>query len=317
MTLPNFFVVGAPKAGTDALYYDLDQHPQIYMSPLKEPCYFSSEIRVDNFVEELQPSIRKAADSLREYLAKGASEKRFGGIVTSLEDYERLFLHARNERAIGEGSVCYLWSASAGSAIAATVPSARIIIVLMDPAERAFHQYLKSLADGNVTHSFDVHLERAFQADRNKMSVYHPFLEFGSYAKQVRRYLSNFPPEQIHISLYENRQSDPAGWFRSILGFLGVDDSFVPRPVDVPSKPHFQHMNAVGTRLNQLGGLKKLLGKAVSASFKTRIKHALCEPQAAPNLSRENRAALVRYYRDDILETQELLNRDLSAWLQY
>jgi len=36
---------GAPKAGTTSLYHYLNQHPQIYMSLIKEPCHFSTEIR--------------------------------------------------------------------------------------------------------------------------------------------------------------------------------------------------------------------------------------------------------------------------------
>ena len=47
--LPNFFIVGAPKAGSTSLYYYLDQHPQIYMSPIKEPCFFAPEIKPGNF----------------------------------------------------------------------------------------------------------------------------------------------------------------------------------------------------------------------------------------------------------------------------
>jgi sulfotransferase family protein len=46
--LPNFLIVGAGKSGTTSLYRYLRQHPQIYMSPIKEPCYFASEIRVEN-----------------------------------------------------------------------------------------------------------------------------------------------------------------------------------------------------------------------------------------------------------------------------
>ena len=52
---PNFFIVGAPKAGTTSLYHYLDQHPDIYMSPIKEPCFFSSEIRPENFEAHLRP----------------------------------------------------------------------------------------------------------------------------------------------------------------------------------------------------------------------------------------------------------------------
>lgn len=315
MTLPNFFIVGAPKAGTDELYYDLDQHPQIYMSPLKEPCYFSSEIRIDNFDEALRPRAAADAESLRAYLDSGTSGKRFGGIVTTMGDYQRLFLQAEDEIAIGEGSVCYLWSACAASVIAKTVPSARIIIVLMDPAERAFHQYLKSLADGNVTHSFHTHLQMAFQDKGQKLSIYHPFLDFGNYAEQVRRYMAWFPPEQIHISFYEDRERDPGAWFKSTLSFLGVEDSFVPRPAEIPSKPHFVRSSSFGNGIDRLG-IKPLFAKVTPNSVKLRIRNLLYVEEKAPTLSAEDRALLVSYYRDNILELQDILSCDLSAWLR-
>ena len=316
MTLPNFFIVGAPKAGTDDLYYQLDRHPQIYMSPLKEPCFFSSEVRAENFEESLQAHARVATESTREYLKAGAPKKRFGGIVTSLEDYERLFLRVQGERAIGEGSVCYLWSTSAAAAIAQRIPRARIIIVLMDPAERAFHQYLKSFSDGNVSHSFHTHLELAFREKGEKMSIYSPFLAFGEYAEQVQRYMARFPQEQIHISFYEDREGDPSGWFKGILTFLEVENSFVPGPVEVPSKPHFAHANLLGKSINQLR-FRPALGKIVSSRWKSRIKEFLYQSDATPAFAQEDRAGLVRFYRDDIFKLQEIVGRDLSAWLRY
>ena len=312
MTLPNFFIAGAPKAGTDELYYHLDQHPQIYMSPLKEPCFFSHEVRIENFDERLQPGARASTESLRVYLDSGAPSKRFGGIVTSSQDYERLFCRAQKKRAIGEGSVCYLWSASAASAIASIVPQARIIIVLMDPAERAFRQYLKSLSDGNVTHSFRTHLQTAFQDKRQKLTIYHPFLEFGCYAEQVRRYLAHFPREQLHISLYEDRATDPAGWFRSILRFLEVREDFVPSPVDIPSTPHFRRFDFV-----KLKRLHPALGGLMPGAMKSAMKKVLYAGARQPALAREERAALVEFYRDDILDLQHILGRDLAAWLRY
>ena len=44
MTMPNFFIVGAQKAGTTSLYHYLNQHPQVYMSPIKEPFFFDHEM---------------------------------------------------------------------------------------------------------------------------------------------------------------------------------------------------------------------------------------------------------------------------------
>jgi len=306
--LPNFFIVGAPKAGTDELYYDLDQHPEIYMSPLKEPNYFAEDIRS----QYMHPSLRQwAAEdeaSLRRYLDEGASRKRFGGIVTELSDYQRLFSRVKGEKAVGDGSVIYLWSKTAAPRIASAVPQARIIIVLMDPAERAFHQYLKSISDGTVRHSFRKHLNAAMQTQGPELSVYHPFLALGNYFVQVGRYKSCFPADQLHITLYEDLQANRGAWFAGVLSFLDVDSSFIPQPVEVPSKPHVPRFR--GTK-----GLKKIAKAMLPPRFRTSVKH-LAYRSVLPQLKDEDRAVLVDYYRDDILRLQDLIGRDLSAWLR-
>lgn len=314
MKLPTFFIVGAPKAGTDDLYYQLDQHPQIYMSPLKEPCFFSSEVRPEYFCKELQSTAKANAASLRSYLDSGAPSKRFGGMISNIEDYQCLFRGVTDERAIGEASVCYLWSASAAASISSLIPAARIIIVLMDPAERAFRQYLKSLADDNVGHSFSTHLENAFRSREDQISLYHPFLAFGSYSEQVRRYMNHFPPEQIHLSLYEDVAQNGEAWFKSILDFLGVDSSFLPGPIEVPSIPRFTSLSLPGgyTVKSKLPlRLSRLLPKAAKGPLKKILRHA-----HRPSLGFEERATLVRYYREDIVKLEEVIGRDLSSWLR-
>src|SRR5882762_3511359 len=122
--LPNFFIVGAPKAGTTSLYWYLDQHPQVYMSPIKEPNYFAAEIREENFDPKLDTR------GLREFLSGPMREKRFGGIVADWEDYLRLFASANNESALGEASVAYLWSPTAPQRIAGRIPDAKILVML-------------------------------------------------------------------------------------------------------------------------------------------------------------------------------------------
>jgi hypothetical protein len=57
-SLPSFFIAGAPKTGTTSLHHYLDQHPEIYMSPVKEPCYFASEVRLEHFSREFESSAR-------------------------------------------------------------------------------------------------------------------------------------------------------------------------------------------------------------------------------------------------------------------
>lgn len=273
LNAPNFFIVGAPKAGTDALYYELGQHPEIYMSPIKEPCYFSSEIRPQNFEPDLQARMEELVTISREYTRGDMSRKRFGGIISEWDDYLRLFAAVKGERAIGEGSVCYLWSKSAPVAIASRLPGAKIIVVLMDPAERAFAQYRKSVQDGHVQDSFREQLEASLQHSNEKFGLLHPFLEFGNYAEQIERYLAAFPRSQIDISFYEDARADYNRWFGQILSFLEVDPSFV-------------------AGLDERGN------------------------EQPPEMRKEDRSLLVEYYREDIRKLEELLQRNLSAWLR-
>ena len=86
MPLPNFFVIGAPKAGTTALYRALRQHPDIYLPKLKEPHFFSSD--------------REGRTGISEPL-----------------NYFALFAEVTTERAIGEASASYLASRLAAQRI--------------------------------------------------------------------------------------------------------------------------------------------------------------------------------------------------------
>jgi hypothetical protein len=314
MTLPNFFIVGAPKAGTDALYYDLCQHPEIYMSPLKEPCYFSSEVRVENFEAALQPRMQATVAMTKQYLADGMPGHRFGGIISEFSDYLQLFSKVGNEKAIGEGSVCYLWSRTAAAAIAEANPDARILIVLMDPAERAFQQYLKSRSDGMAPHSFAKHLDRAFHAGP-EFSIYHPFLDFGNYAAQVGRYMDAFPAEQLSISLYEDMQASHAAWFSNVLAFLGVENSFIPREINVPSDPYLPRIAWISRALRH-AKLKSLVRELLPPGVKSPMKKLIYREGNPPTIQPKDRSRLIAYYRNDILRLQELLGRDLSAWIR-
>ena len=133
--LPNFFLVGAPKAGTTSLYSYLDQHPEIFMSAIKEPHFFADEIRKEHCDPELRRRMATDNGSLRDFLSGPMREKRFGGIVSDWEDYLRLFANATDESALGEASVCYLWSRTAPGRIAEKIPNAKILVMLRDPAE--------------------------------------------------------------------------------------------------------------------------------------------------------------------------------------
>lgn len=316
MTAPatRLFIVGAPKAGTTSLYHYLDQHPQIYMSPIKEPHFFSDEIRFENFSAEMQAMPGASTAALRAYLDGPAKEKFSGGPVTNWNDYRKLFAGAENETVVGEASTCYLWSPSAAANIAAAFPDAKILMVLRNPSDRAFSQYRHMLSFAPKRISFSDHLNASVAHSGARISELFPFLQFGLYGEQVSRYLAIFPRNRVHIAFYEDYLRAPADFLRNICKFLEVDPCFA---FDLAAK-HMQaavpHSYVLKNSLKNLGiwNLARALSPpAMRASF----RHLIFQPAHALSLSPGERRRLRDFYRRDIQRLSELLKKDLSAWL--
>src|SRR6266496_4229203 len=132
-----------------------------------------------------------------------------GWLVLDWDDYRRLFQDVRGETAVGEATPAYLWSETAAGNIHARVPHARIIMILRDPAERAFSQYLHQLAEGLTRYSFREQIEKSARGGQRQLSILYPFLEVGLYYEQVKRYLNHFPRHQIRIYWYEEAWRRP------------------------------------------------------------------------------------------------------------
>src|SRR5918995_644162 len=119
MTAPNFFIIGAQKAGTTSLYHYLNQHPQIYMSPVKEPFFFDHEFSSNGEV-----------------------------VQQEFAEHQALFQGAKGETAIGEASPLYIYAPGTPERIKEYVPEARSIALLRNPADRAYSAFLHAVRIG-------------------------------------------------------------------------------------------------------------------------------------------------------------------------
>jgi hypothetical protein len=312
--LPNFFIVGAPKAGTTSLYHYLSQHPDVYMSPIKEPNYFATEVRTENIGPEWQARAQKENDSLQQYLRGSMREKRFGGIVSNWSDYLKLFQNVNGEKAIGEASVCYLWSGSAARNIASTISNAKIIIVLRNPVDRAFSQYKQAVANGLAGSSFREQVRRSLNRKTDKLDLLNPFLEYGLYHDQVERFMQLFPAENLRIYLYEEYRRAPAETLADVFRFLEVDPQFVP---DM-SKKHLQTRMPrfvwASHKLRQYGAWSRLKG-AVPATLVSVVRKLVFRDEQTAEINRADRLYLSDYYREDVGRLETLIRRNLKGWL--
>ncbi len=315
-TLPNFFLAGAPKAGTTSLYSYLRQHPDIYMSPVKEPSYFASEVRPENLAQEYRAAAVKANQRLRGLLDgpdRGAMPD--DGFITEWADYLKLFAHAGGQCAVGEASVCYLWSPTAARNIYNAVPHAKIILILRDPAERAFSQYLHNAADGAVRASFHDQIRAGARNERREFHPLYPFLENGLYFESVTRYLDLFPRENVRIYIYEEVWKEPSTFVRNVFEFVGVDPGHA---IDCSKRqrerraPRSLTAQYLLSRSSVLRSLRLLAPEILRPS----IRRALFRDRAGVTLEAADRGFLHDYYREDIRKLEGLLRRELSAWLE-
>ena len=294
--LPNFLLIGAAKAGTTALFATLDQHPDVYFAGNKEPRYFA-------WMEQ-SLDVRGPGDwaALSPY------------VVTRWADYARLFANAGTATAIGEASTAYLYHPYAAARIAHALPDARLIAILRHPADRAYAAYLHLLRDGRETLDFAAALRAEPERIAQGWEPLWHYRQMGAYAAQLRRYLAHFERARLHVCLYDDFQADPTATARRIFAFLGVEDSFTP------ALPHRTNVGGVprGEPLYRLlaAARWKRARQRIPPGLRHRYRRLLnAWPLRRPPLPPQLRANLTATFRDDILHLQDLLQRDLSAWL--
>lgn len=313
--LPNFFVVGAPKAGTTALYHYLRQHPDVYMSPIKEPGFFADELRPERVSAAWRQHMARQAQALQAFFDDAMRGRPPGGVVAEWTQYLRLFAPARDDQAIGEASAAYLWSRTAAGGIAARVPGARIIMVLRNPIERALSQHLQRVSEDRARLSFGETIRQSAEAQANgaEQGRGPDLLAFGAYAAQVERFLDRFPRERIRIYLYEEFSRDPALVLRDIFALLRVREDVA---IDVSAR----YMEAKVPRFPRLERrlLRPLARRAPAGPPFVRrlIRRLRFVPRDRLGMAASDRRFLREFYADDVRRLSASIGRDLSHWLR-
>ena len=298
MKLPNFIIAGAAKSGTTALAGMLAQHPDVFMSPLKEPSYF--------LFADAPPSFCGPGD-------EGFNRQ----VVTSWREYTRLFEAAAGRGAVGEASVFYLYNPACFPRIRKALGDVRIILVLRDPVERAFSAYAHMRRDGREVTNF----EAALRDEDRRVSagweyVWH-YRRVGEYGSQCRALFDVFPPEAVRVYRYSDLEEDPRGVCRDAFAFLDVDAAFVPdvgwRP-NVSGEPRSRllYRLMVDARVVHPASRMVLPRRTRKRLFEWAFNRNL-HPSERPHVAiqRELRA----YFEPEVRLTQRLTGADLSRWL--
>ena len=288
MKKPNFFIIGAPKCGTTSLAAWLAQHPQVFMSPRKEPHHFNTD--------------------MKNHLTRPRSM------------YERLFAGAKDSHiAVGEASTWYLYSDVAVPNILEYNPDARFIVCLRNPVEMApsLHEQCRFAAHEHIADfaaAWALREERhhgravSFWCREPKQLSYGRACLLGS---MLERLYERVPRQNVLALLLDDMRGDAGREYRKALAFLDLmDDRRRDFPVENAAKePRFifvQHIARLGYWVKLRTGITRSYGLA---RMNTRPRPRV--PLAA-GLIRE----VEEYYRADIAKLEALLGRDLSHWFR-
>lgn len=286
MTLPNFLIIGPHKTGTTSLHRYLQQHPDVFLPELKEARYFSYQAG--------EPPAASSPFAWDETLHP----------IRTWDAYQRLFAPAQAQRAIGEASPCYFNNPRAPARIDAALPDVHLIASLRDPVDRAYSDYLMAVWNGRETRSFLDIME--------KQSGWHATL---AYSEPCRRWLDRFPGQRLRFIHAEALQAQPRSVLADLFSFLKVDPC-----VRVDTSVQFHKTGAPRSKqLHRIlnGRSAQMARRYVPATLRTwlrPLKHA--NLHSAPELRPEDRARAIALLREHILELQDLLDEDLSRWLE-
>ena len=245
MTMPNFLIIGAMKSGTTALYYYLEQHPEIYMSPVKEPNFFSSQEQ------------ENAADA-----------------VTNIGTYQDLFRGGSGKKALGEASHSYLYEPRAAAEIKRYVPETKLIAILRNPIDRAYSHFLHMVRSGTEPLDDFAQALREEEVRIHKERTFQDYIGRGLYYNQLKRYFRTFPQEQVRVYLYEDLSGAPISTVQDAFRFLKVDDSFVPDVSlrrNVSGQPKYKTLDGLLRRQSRIKHAAKITCRRGCAGVSPRL----------------------------------------------
>lgn len=304
MSLPDFFVIGAPKAGTTALHAALDRHPGLFMSAVKEPKFFLCD-----GPPPTQGGGPGDAHSYREWIWRP-------------EEYERLFDDAPPGSRRGESTPFYLSDFAAQERISRAVPEAQLIVILRDPVDRAYSNWAHLWADG--LEPISDFLTACAQEPARQEAGWGPFwryLSTGLYGQQLQHLYGLFPRHRVLIIRYRELVEEPASTLDGVCRFLGVEEGVIdeipPKNVGGYVSPSlytqvlrtaFRHGAALGSHF------PPQVWRKASLPLQWLLQRT---PQHRPELQEADRAQLASYFDDDITLIEEETGWDLETWRSY
>jgi hypothetical protein len=288
---PNLFLIGGMRCGSTTMHNLLAQHPEIYMSPIKEPVYY----RAEYFRRKV------ARGDISEKTKNLLSKAENNGKYRSTKTYYSLFDNVKEETLIGESSH-YFYRPAIGEAIFEDAPQARIIILVRDPIKRFYSEYSYYVKTDDSSGSFNDYVkEHLAIAAEEVEDVNESRLNKGLYADKIVEWQKIFGKEHVKVMQQEELVANIQVKSNEVFKWLGLNEHAVvtiqtQRTGEIKHKGTFNLI----TQSTLLRKVAKTLAKNKLARMKIRaaIEQVFIKKRPAV-LSAALRQKMVKYYAED------------------
>ncbi len=284
------------KAATTSLYTYLKQHPDIFMTNVKEPMFFNN------------------LNKKKDYILKGSKRKK----ITSFDEYYSLFKEVTTEKAIGEASPAYIYDKDCPELIKKYLPNTKIIAILRQPTERAYSNYLHVKRSGRETID---NFEDAFKAEelreKENWSPLYYYKSKGLYFQQLSRYYQIFPKKNIKIILFRDLINDPQNITKEVMKFLNIDSSFSPNTTNKANMSGIPKglFGWLLMKFRYYNLIPNIEFNKYLPNFILNIIFSLVYSKPQKIDAKLCKKLTEKHYREDILKLEKLTDKNLQHWL--
>jgi len=294
--LINFIVVGTAKAGTTSLFYAIKKHPKVFIPEQKEMYFFD---------HKNEHSKKGATKRFTEYRNNSPSQ------ISNTIEYLEFYKDVQNDDVCGDITASYLYNYkySIPEIKAHCAKDIKIVIILRNPVERTYSQYLHGIREGFETLSFFDAINEEEKRKENNYSYVYFYKDYGKYYEQVKAFKENF--DNVKIYFYEDLFSED--FYKDFFKYIQVE------PIKIRKTPT---MNKTGIPKSRI--LDKILdiaksNRSIVKFFKflgfeklyLKVKYSNLKK---PEMDLKSREYLKRYFKSDLQKLEKLLSKDLSHW---
>ena len=299
MKKPNFIIAGFPKCGTTSLFHYLKQHPEIFMPKQKELHFFT------------QPQIFKLNKGPKDKVVKQSH-------IKSEKEYLELFKSVKDEVAVGDASPSYINYPENFGMIKQYLNDPKVIVIVRDPINRAYSNYLHLKRELRETMDFFSALKNEDNRREESYSDFWYYRFNSTYYKKILMAKKTF--SNVLVLTSEEFKRNPEITLKKVYSFLGV--KLIVKKQALETKFNvggYYKKNLITSLIFQPSRFKNALKKIIKPTRGIKMlvsRFSRLFQIKQPSIDQDSLNYLKKHFSKEINNLKKM-NIDVSKWRKY